>query len=70
MAEIAVNYGLFINSILTFLIVAYAVFMVVKSYNRIKENMDKKEEEEEVPAGPSNEEVLLMEIRDLLKKGE
>lgn len=67
-AEIAINYGIFINSIITFLIVAFSIFMVVKAYNKMKERMEKKEEE--APAAPaplSKEEELLMEIRDLLK---
>lgn len=68
-AEIAINYGLFINSIITFLIVAFSIFMVVKTYNKMKEKMEKKKEE--VPAAipaPTKEEILLTEIRDLLKK--
>lgn len=68
--EVAISYGLFINTIITFLIVALAIFFVVKSYNRMKEKMEKKEEVEEAaaPPAPSKEEVLLTEIRDLLKK--
>lgn len=67
-AEVAINYGQFINSVITFLIVAYAIFMVVKVYNRMKDSMIKKEEAAPAaPAPPSKEEVLLTEIRDLLK---
>ena len=63
--EVFVNYGTFLNTIITFIIVAFAIFMVVKGYN----NMKKKEEEAPaVPPAPSNEEVLLAEIRDALKK--
>ncbi len=67
-AEVAINYGIFINTIITFLIVAFAVFMVVKGYNKMKENMKKKEEAivEALPE-PTKEEILLMEIRDLLR---
>lgn len=63
---ITINYGIFINSIFTFLIVAAAIFIVVKMYN----NLLRKEEAkpDTVPPAPSNEEVLLMEIRDALKK--
>lgn len=61
--EIALHYGSFINSILTFIIVAFSVFMVVKAYNRMKA----RKEEAPVPKEPSNEEKLLMEIRDALK---
>ncbi|MFC1730703.1 large-conductance mechanosensitive channel protein MscL [candidate division KSB1 bacterium] len=63
--EVAINYGVFINTIITFIIVAWAVFMVVKAYNRMK----RKEAEAASPAPPepSSEEKLLVEIRDLLK---
>lgn len=64
--EVFVNYGTFINTIITFIIVAFAIFMVVRGYNSMK-----KKEEEAAPAAPpapSNEEVLLAEIRDALKK--
>lgn len=66
MQAITINYGAFINTILTFLIVSLAIFMVVRAYN----NFMKKEEEKPAPkpAEPSKEEVLLTEIRDLLKK--
>ncbi len=63
--EIAINYGSFINTIITFIIVAFAIFTVVKAYNKIKK---KEEEKPAAPPAPSNEEVLLTEIRDLLKK--
>jgi len=65
MSEVAINYGVFINTIITFIIVAWAVFMVVKAYNRMK----KKDEAAAPPAPPepSAEEKLLVEIRDLLK---
>lgn len=63
--EVAINYGAFLNTIITFIIVAFVIFMVVKAYNKTK----KKEEEKPVtPPSPSKEEVLLTEIRDLLKK--
>ncbi len=65
LAEVAINYGTFINTIITFVIVAFAIFMIVKAYN----NMKKKEEEKPAaPPEPTKEEKLLMEIRDLLKK--
>ncbi len=62
---VTVNYGLFINSIISFLIVAFALFMVVRSFNRMK----KEEAVPEEPAEPqpTKEELLLAEIRDLLK---
>jgi large conductance mechanosensitive channel len=68
-AEVAITYGAFINTIITFVIVAFAIFMVVKAYNNMKDRMAKKEEEAPAaPPAPSKEEVLLGEIRDLLKK--
>ncbi len=68
-AEVAINFGSFISTIITFVIVAYVIFMVVKSYNKMKERMEKKEAEKPAAAPtPSKEEVLLTEIRDLLKK--
>ena len=67
-AEVAITYGVFINNIITFIIVAFAIFMVVKAYNKMKDKMAKKEEEAPAePPAPSKEEVLLTEIRDLLK---
>ena len=68
--ELSINYGSFIQAIIDFLIIAIVVFCMVRSINKVKERFEKKEEEakeEEAPA-PSNEEVLLAEIRDLLKK--
>lgn len=65
------NYGNFISAIINFLILALVVFFLVKGINKMSELGKKKEEEApaepEAPA-PSNEEVLLTEIRDLLKK--
>lgn len=59
-----INYGLFVNTIIDFLIVAFAIFMVVKQINRFKK---KEEAAPAPPPAPSNEEKLLGEIRDLLK---
>ncbi|PKP35882.1 MAG: large conductance mechanosensitive channel protein MscL [Bacteroidetes bacterium HGW-Bacteroidetes-17] len=67
-AEVAIYYGVFINTIITFLIVSFAIFMVVKVYNKMKEKMEKKAEAPITPPEPTKEEVLLTEIRDLLKK--
>ena len=49
---VTVNYGLFINSVISFVIVAFAVFMLVKSINKIRE-LEKKEEEEAAPSAPT-----------------
>lgn len=59
---IAINYGAFINTIITFLIIALAIFFVIKAMERV---MPKKEE---APAAPPPEVALLTEIRDLLKQ--
>ena len=60
------NIGIFINTVLTFLIVAFAVFLLVKQINRLKR---KEEATPPAPAKPAEDIVLLTEIRDLLKKG-
>lgn len=60
---VALAYGNFINSFIAFLLVAFALWMVVKGMNKLQ----KAKEEEEAPAGPSTED-LLGEIRDLLAK--
>lgn len=62
--EVSITYGNFVNSIIEFLIVAICIFMVIKFINSLKR---KEEAAPEAPAAPSNEEVLLTEIRDLLK---
>lgn len=59
---VAIKYGAFIQTIINFLIIAFAIFMVVKAYNSTQK------QEAAAPAAPSNEEVLLTQIRDLLKK--
>lgn len=67
--QISINYGSFINNIITFVIVAFCIFMVVRSYNKMKARMAKKEEEAPAaPPAPTKDQELLMEIRDLLKK--
>ena len=67
--EVAISYGMFLNTIITFIIVAFAIFMVVKGYNKMKASVEKKEKEAPAaPPAPTTEEVLLTEIRDLLKK--
>ncbi len=62
--EVAIRYGAFLQKIIDFLIIAFVIFMVVKTYNRISR---KEEEAPAPPAGPT-ETDLLAEIRDLLKK--
>jgi len=58
-----INYGIFLNQVLNFVIVAFAVFIMVKQVNRFRKKEDAK------PAPAPRSEVLLEEIRDLLKKG-
>ncbi|WP_276701551.1 large-conductance mechanosensitive channel protein MscL [Prevotella pallens] len=60
-----VKYGMFIQNIIDFLIIAICIFSMIKVMNSISA---KKKEEPAAPAEPSNEEKLLSEIRDLLKK--
>ncbi|MBW6489623.1 MAG: large-conductance mechanosensitive channel protein MscL [Lentimicrobium sp.] len=63
---VTINYGLFIQNIVDFLIIAFAIFMAIRYINSMK-----KEEEPaapEAPPAPTKEETLLAEIRDLLKK--
>ena len=61
----SINYGVFINTVLDFAIIAFAIFMVIKGINSMKK---KEEEKPAAPPKPSAEEVLLTEIRDLLAK--
>jgi large conductance mechanosensitive channel len=58
-----VNYGVFFNTVLDFLIVGFVIFLVVKQANRLK-----KEAPAPAPAGPTRDQQLLAEIRDLLRK--
>ncbi len=60
-----IKYGSFIQNIIDFLIIAFCIFLMIKGMNKLSK---KKEEEPAAPAEPSNEEKLLSEIRDLLKK--
>jgi large conductance mechanosensitive channel len=61
-----VNYGLFINAVISFLIVAWILFMVIKAVNRLKKAEEAAPEPEPAEPEPSAEEKLLTEIRDLL----
>lgn len=61
---VTLKWGAFVQTAIDFLIIAFAVFMVVKAMNKMKA---KEEEKPEAPPEPSKEEVLLTEIRDLLK---
>lgn len=61
---VTLNYGLFINNIISFVIVAFALFLVIKAMNTMK----KKQAAAPAPAAPPADVALLTEIRDLLKK--
>lgn len=60
-AEVAIQYGAFINTLIQFLIIAFAIFLVIKGINRLSRK------QEEAPAAPPADVALLTEIRDLLK---
>ncbi len=61
-AEVAVRYGLFIQTMIDFVLIAFVIFMVLKAYNRVRKPA------EAAPAGPTEEVLLLREIRDSLKR--
>jgi len=64
-AAVTLNYGSFIQTVVDFVIIAFAIFMVIKAMNSMKK---KEEAAPAPPPKPSAEETLLTEIRDLLKK--
>ena len=66
--EIAVNFGNLISVILDFIIIAVAVFCMVKAINKMHDKLSKPEPEPEDEPEPTKEELLLAEIRDLLKE--
>lgn len=79
LGDAVINYGNFIQEIVNFLIIAFCIFIIVKGINKLTENLEKskekllKKEEKKKEEAPkeevkSNEELLLIEIRDLLKK--
>ena len=59
---VAIKWGEFLTAIINFIIVAFVMFLVIKGINRMKKK------QEEAAAGPSSTDILLMEIRDSLKK--
>ncbi|NJL76767.1 MAG: large-conductance mechanosensitive channel protein MscL [Saprospiraceae bacterium] len=62
---VSIKYGIFIQTIINFLIISFAIFILIRTYNKIA---NKQEEAPAAPPAPSAEEVLLAEIRDLLKR--
>ena len=63
-AAVTLNYGAFLQTVVDFVIVAFAVFLMIRAINSMRK---KQEEAPAAPAPPPNQEVLLAEIRDLLK---
>ncbi|MCA9359256.1 large-conductance mechanosensitive channel protein MscL [Candidatus Kaiserbacteria bacterium] len=70
MGDTTITYGVFIQSVIDFMIVALVIFMVVKAINKAQDVLDGDDEEEEVkkPAEPSEEVKLLREIRDSVRR--
>ena len=72
-AELAIRYGVFINAIIQFILIAFVLFLIVKSFNKLNERRLKEEAKKnayaaEVPNKKSENIILIEEIRDLLKK--
>jgi large conductance mechanosensitive channel len=67
-APVTWNYGMFIQNIIDFIIIAFAIFMMIKAMTSVKKNKAEEPVPEPAPPEPTNEEKLLTEIRDLLKK--
>lgn len=63
------NYGNFINAVINFVIMAFVVFCIVKFFNGLHRKKKAEEAAPPAPPAPSQEEILLTEIRDLLKEG-
>ena len=61
-AEVAIRYGLFLQTVIDFVLIAFVIFMFLKAYNRMRKPAA------EAPAAPAEEVLLLREIRDSLKK--
>jgi len=67
-APVMIKYGSFIQTVIDFIIIAFAIFLVVKAMNSMKKEEEAPAPEPEPEPAPSNEEVLLGEIRDLLRR--
>lgn len=65
---VSINYGMFINNVISFLIVAACLFFIIKGMNNLKKKEEEAPAEPEAPPEPPKEQVLLEEIRDLLAK--
>ncbi|MFN4298135.1 MAG: large-conductance mechanosensitive channel protein MscL [Thermaurantimonas sp.] len=64
---VTLNYGAFIQNVIDFTIIAFAIFLLIKGVNQIKRKQEAPAQAPAAPPEPSNEEKLLAEIRDLLK---
>lgn len=64
-SEVTLNYGLFVQNVVDFLIIAFTIFLVIRAFEKMKK---KEEAAPAPPPAPSKSEILLEEIRDLLKK--
>ena len=64
-ADVTMNYGMFIQNTIDFLIIAFCIFLIIKAISKLEK---KKEEAPAAPPAPTKQEQLLEEIRDLLKK--
>ncbi|EHB64017.1 large conductance mechanosensitive channel protein MscL [Paenibacillus lactis] len=65
LGDATITYGIFLQTVVDFLIVSFSIFMFIRTLNRFKRKEEAKPDE---PPAPSKEEVLLTEIRDLLKQ--
>ena len=65
--EASIKYGLFIQNVVDFLIIAFIIFIMVKGINAIRKIKDNENLEESSEPTPTKEEILLTEIRDILK---
>lgn len=67
-AAVTINYGVFLQTVVDFLIIAFVIFMMVRTINRLKRKEEAKPTPPPAPPAPSKEEVLLTEIRDILRQ--
>lgn len=67
-AEVSLNYGIFLQNVLDFIIIAFAMFLAVKAINTVKAKIAEEEQKEAERSEPSEEVQLLQQIRDALLK--
>ncbi|MGP1310598.1 MAG: large-conductance mechanosensitive channel protein MscL [Phycisphaerales bacterium] len=65
---VVIRYGAFINALISFIIIAFALFIVIKAMNTARERFEKKADEAKPPAALPQDVVVLQEIRDILKQ--